>query len=237
MKQRFCNIIILLSQLIFSQYSIHKKQLKIYSSPNSSKLDITKKMKLGDMYESHGFYSDALKCYNQILNYYKNNPKDNWYVDTNNKIGSIYKNTKQYKSATGFLNEAIQISKRINYNTGLAQSLSILGANYEKQGNYTKALEMEHRSLQYLNPSKNTFEIANVYENIGSIYEDLLDFDKAHFFFKKAYIIFKNTKTKEEANILNNIADIHRKKEDVSKAIQITLQSLQLSQELKDIER
>lgn len=234
MKQKFCSVIIFLTQLIFSQHSIHNNPIKIYSSSNVSKQDIAKKIQLGDLYESHGFYSDALKCYNQILDFYKNKTKDTVYVDTNNKIGSIYKNTKQYKSAIGFLKEAVNVSKPLNYNIGLAQSLSILGANYEKQGDYIKALEMENKSLHYLNPSKDKFHIANVYENIGSIHEDLLNFDKAFFFFQKAYMIFRNTKTKEEANILNNIADIHRKKEDLEKATQITLQSLELSKKLKD---
>lgn len=239
MKRIFFAIILSFNLAVHSQnlnnLKLLKENLKSKSVHNSSENSIAKKIQIGHIYEINGFYSDALKYYNQVLDSYATKNKDSLYVIVNNKIGTIYKNTKQYKSAAGFYNEAIKISKQLNYNLGLANSLSLLGANYEKQRNYLKALELENKSLFYLSAKYHQFEIANVYENIGSIYEDLFQLEKASFYYQKTYSFFKGTNTKEEANILNNIADIHRKKDELNNAIQITNQSLALAKKLKDI--
>ncbi|MFC7772817.1 tetratricopeptide repeat protein [Flavobacterium sp. GCM10027622] len=237
MKALFLFVFLSFQPIAFSQNSEELKSLKKNQEEeikDSNEKSFTRKMKIGDIYEKNGFYSDALKYYNQILENYKTKKKDSLYVIVNTKIGTIYKNTKQYKSAAGFYNEAITTSKQLKYKIGLANSLSLLGANYEKQGDYLKALALENKSLTYLTPKKHPFEVANVYENIGSIYEDLLELDKASLYFQKAYSIFKGSTTKEEANILNNIADIHRKKKQLDEAIRVNLQSLHLSKKLKD---
>ena len=238
MKRLILSAILLFTQAFFSQKLSDLKKLKENLerevSNKISQKDILTKIQIGTIYESNGFYSNALLYYNQILNSYQSIEKDSFYVIVNNKIGSIYNVTKQYKNALGFLNEAAKTSEKLNYKIGLANSLNLKGANYEKQGNYLKALELENRSLHYLSPKNHKFEIANVYENIGSIYEDLLQFDKASFYYQKAYLFFKGTSTKEEANILNNIADLYRKKNELNKAIQITMKSQDLAKKLND---
>lgn len=238
MKYFLFPILLLFTQVIFSQNMNKLKLLNVKSQSVSTELNsgknILKKIKIGSIYESNGLYANALECYNQVLNSYKKRNKDSIYVIVNNKIGTIYNCTRQYKNAISFFNEAIKISKSLNYNIGLANSLSALGANYEKQGDYLKALEFENKSLSYLSSKANKFEIAKVYENIGSIYEDLLQFEKASYFFNKAHQIIRGTNTKEEANILNNIADIYRKNENPDEAIQITNKALKLASKLKD---
>lgn len=238
MKQLISSLVLLFTQLIFAQNLNNLKELKEKlereSSDKFSQKSILNKIQIASIYELNGFYSNALAYYNQILNSYKNAEKDSLYVIANNKIGSIYNTTKQYQNALVFFNEACKISEKIKYKIGLANSLSLMGANYEKQGDYLKALELENKSLQYMSPKLHKFEIANVYENIGSIYEDLLQFEKASHYFQKTYSFFKGTGTKEEANILNNIADIYRKKDEFNNAIQITIQSLNLAQKIND---
>ncbi|MCL9804282.1 tetratricopeptide repeat protein [Flavobacterium amniphilum] len=238
MKRLILASILLIIQPSFSQKLIDLKGLKEKLEtevPNRSpQKNILTKIQIGTIYESNGFYSNALMYYNQILNCYKSKEKDSLYVIVNNKIGSIYNTTKQYKNALSFLTEASIISEKLNYKIGLANALNLMGANYEKQGDYLKALQFENKSLGYLSPKLHKFETANVYENIGSIYEDLLQFDKASSYYQKAYSFFKGTETKEEANILNNLADIHRKKNELNTAIQITGQSLNLAKKIND---
>lgn len=238
MKRFLFIITLLLTQTIFPQKLSDLKRLKenleLESSKKNPKEIIAKKIQIGFIYETNGFYANALEYYNQILDTYKNTTKDSLYVIVNNKIGNIYNTTKQYQNAIIFFNEALKVSNSLNYKVGAATSLNSLGFNSEKQGDYLKALELETKSLNYLDPKKNRIEVANVYENIGSIYEDLLQFEKASLYFNKAYSIFRKTKTKEEANILNNIGDIHRKNDNFDYAIQMTIQSLELATKLKD---
>ncbi|TGD59770.1 tetratricopeptide repeat protein [Flavobacterium humi] len=224
-------------QTAFCQDLKDLKQLKkteVGSFQPASEKNTLKKFRIGLIYESNGFYGNALEYYNQALDNYKGKIKDSLYVIVSNKIGGIYNTTRQYKDALGFINDAFKVSKALDYKVGLANALSLLGANYEKQGEYLKALESESRSLHYLSVKANKFEVAKVYENIGSIYEDLLQFEKASQFFHKSYAIVKATNTRQEANVLNNLGDIHRKKENLDSAIVVTNQALQLSLELKD---
>ncbi|NHN27524.1 tetratricopeptide repeat protein [Flavobacterium jejuense] len=193
-----------------------------------------KMLELGEVYNNYGLYANALVYYNDALKITQNKQKDTLYVLINNAIGSVNKTMYKYKIAETFFSEALVVSKEIKYAKGQAKALSLLGANAEKQSKYKEALQFENESLLFFNPVKDSLEIAIVYENIGSIYEDLLDFDKAFLFFEKALAILKNANSKEKASVLNNIGDVYRKKRFIEKGIDFTKQSLEIATKISD---
>lgn len=211
-----------------------KKELDTEKKKEGSEKTATKMVKLGQIYSRHGLYANALIYYNDALKIIENKKKDTLYVTINNEIGKVNNAMYKYSNAYNFFKEALEVSKEMKYAKGRAIALSLLGANYEKQTKYAEALKYANESLLFFDPIEDKFQIAIVYENIGSIYEDLLQFDKAFLYFTKAYNILKNTNTKEEANVINNIGDIYRKKGAVDESIFYTNNSLEVAKKIND---
>ena len=226
----------LLSQnnAVSDQLQTIKEALELEIKKENQQGIAIKMLELGEVYNNYGLYANALVYYNDALKIIQNKQKDTLYVLINNAIGSVNKTMYKYKIAETFFTEALAVSKEIKYTRGQAKALSLLGANAEKQKKYKEALQFENQSLLFFNPSKDTLEIAVVYENIGSIYEDLLELDKAFLYFDKALAILKDTHTRQEANVLNNIGDFYRKKGFIEKGITFTKQSLDIALQLND---
>lgn len=240
MLSRFLLLLFFTTSLIAQKDSIEGKLQTIKEALNTEiklKNDegiASQMMKLGEVYTNYGLYANALVYYNDALKIAQKNQKGILYVRINNDIGKVNNAMYKYDIAQTFFTEALTISKQINYLKGQAISLSLLGANAEKQAKYKEALQFANESLLFFDPIKDKFEIAIVYENIGSIYEDLLNFNEAFFFFEKALVILKDSHSKEEANVLNNIGDIYRKKGLVRKGIIYTQKALEIATLIND---
>ena len=86
--------------------------------------------------------------------------------------------------------------------------------------------------LETLNDS---IEISVINENIGSIYEDLLQWKLALRHFKLAYDFVGKTSYKEKSNILNNIGDVYRKQGLLQEGKKYTLQALDEAKQVDDL--
>lgn len=189
---------------------------------------------LADYYYESGLYTQAIGYYNRALLVANDLIKDSIHVALNNKLGRVYLSSNNYESAHYYFKEALAIAQSKENISGEALSKSYLGAYYEKQGDYLNALLFENESLQSYELINDTIGIARVNGNMGSIYEDLLQFDKAYDYFSKSYAVFKDSGTKEEVNLLNNLGDVYRKRGEIETSIIYTNQALDLSLLLKD---
>ncbi|MCO6176156.1 tetratricopeptide repeat protein [Flavobacterium sp. NRK F10] len=211
-----------------------KEELEQAIQHNSTPVVLEKRFLIGKIYAESGLYANALEYFNSVLKDYQNNSKDSLFVKTNIEVGELYNNTKRYANAIPFIEQAISVSKQLDYKQGLVKAYSTLGSSYEKQGNYMKALEFENKSLSALSEKGHREIRAKVYENIGSIYEDLMQYDEAFEYFEKSYQLVKGTSSKAEANVLNNIGDVYRKKGNLTIAITITRQALEVATKVND---
>lgn len=213
-----------------------KSELQKAEARKDNSSIILRSSELGDFYQKSGLFTDAINQYNNALNLLEDIAiKDTIYVAINNKLGNAYLSLNNYNSAQSFFEVAEQIATNINFTRGKANAKANLGASYEKKSEYLKAMQYEQESLELyklLNDEKGT---AKSFENIGSIYEDLMQFDKAFEYFKKSYEILKGTSSFNEANVLNNIGDVYRKRGDYKTAISYTYKALELAQRLNDI--
>jgi len=215
-------------------YNTLTENLKKAKVTSSSKLIAQSNFEFGNYYFSSGLFTQAIAYYNNALIHANSLKKQRFYVALHNKLGQAYLAMNNYNSAKTFFEEAWKNAEIMNDLQGVATSKSFLGHYHEKQGEYLEALKYQQESLQLFEQLKDHIGVATVNENIGSIYEDLIQYDKAYTYFIKAYVFFKGTNSKSEVNVLNNIGDIYRKKEDYTKAILFTQKAIDLSLELKD---
>ncbi len=89
--------------------------------------------------------------FSQLCGYSQNDTND--VIALQNK-SELFQQTNQLDSILFYENEALIISKKINYRSGIAHSLSNFGLVYKMKGDYPKALE-------------NLFKALGIYESLG----------------------------------------------------------------------
>ncbi|GLU43499.1 tetratricopeptide repeat protein [Allomuricauda sp. NBRC 101325] len=213
-----------------------KEQLEIAKKhPENHKGIAQAYLLLGEYYHSLGLFSEATEQYNLALQQLGTSLEDTLFIALNNNIGKVYLSLGKYELAEQHFTESLNASRALNYNLGRATSAGLLGASHEKQAEYPEALEDQLQSLSLFEKLKDSFGIALTNENIGSIYEDLEEYEQAHMYFEKAYTFFEGGTTVEESNVLNNLGDIYRKTGNYAKALELTTKSLGLAEELNDL--
>lgn len=202
---------------------------------SGNRLELTKSnILLGEYYAASGLYTEAISQYKAALTSIDKSIITPLLVDLKNDIGNVYIEMNNYQAAIIFFKEALENANSIKYAKGKAVAQSYVGTTYEKQGNYLEALEAQKQSLVIFESLQDSLGIAMVNENIGSVHEDLMNYTLAYSYFKNAYGFLKNSHTKAEGNVLNNIGDVHRKSGDFKKALMYTQQSLELALSIQD---
>ncbi|MEM9143204.1 MAG: tetratricopeptide repeat protein [Bacteroidota bacterium] len=189
---------------------------------------------LGEFYRTSGIFSAAMDQYGMALGQMEAKNDHILKVALNNSIGKVHLSLNKFKLAKNYFQDALKTSHLLDYLQGQAISKGLLGACYEKQGDYAQALEYQRESLALFQKLRDSHGIALVNENIGSIYEDLERYALAHDFFGKSYAFLKNTGTREEVNVLNNLGDVYRKQGLYDAAITETEKALLLAQRIQD---
>nr|WP_299342195.1 tetratricopeptide repeat protein [Allomuricauda sp.] len=191
-------------------------------------------LEFGEFYRRAEVYPEAIDEFNTALKLIGTNTDDTLYVKLNNCIGKVHLSLNKFELAKQYLEESLSTSINLNYAHGQAISQGLLGACFEKQGDYLQALTHQKESLRLLEDLKDVEGISVANENIGSIYEDLAQYDLAREFFLKSYEYVKDKKVWREANVLNNLADVYRKKGDYENALVFTNQALDIAKEIGD---
>ncbi|WP_421806530.1 tetratricopeptide repeat protein [Flagellimonas sp.] len=217
-------------------YHILQKQLETAKQHPESPLQIAVgHLELGAYYHSLGLYTEALAQYNFALEQLVHHPDDMLYAELNNNIGKVYLSLSNFELAEQYFEETKAACEQLGDKKGLATSLGLLGASHEKQSEYEEALEDQRRSLALFKELRDDMGTALTNENIGSIYEDLEQFDLAYDYFNRAYGHLKGTGTETEANVLNNLGDVFRKRGEYPSALEKTTLALELAIQINDL--
>ena len=212
-----------------------QKQLETSKqNPDQPKKIVQSHLKLGEYYHSLGLYSEAMEQYNKALDQLGTDFNDTLFITLNNNIGKVYLSLNNFELAEQHFTETLNASKLIKNNRGLAMSLGLLGASHEKQGEYDEALKDQKESLLLFEKMGDQYGVAMTNENIGSIHEDLEQFDLAYQYFNRAYQYLQGKGTVEEVNVLNNLGDSYRKTGNYAAALEKTSMALEVAQRLKD---
>jgi serine phosphatase RsbU (regulator of sigma subunit) len=159
-------------------------------------------------------------------------------ADTN-KVIHLYKLINEYKLIGDFetgLNygtEALELSNKIDFKSGLAQTSNCIGNIYGRQANDSRALEFYLKALKLYDELKNKKGIAICLGNIGVVYRDQMDYSKALDYYFKSLKINEEIKDKKGmGSNFNNIGIVYSELGNSSKALGYYFQALKIDQEL-----
>jgi len=97
------------------------------------------------------------------------NLSDTVKIDVLNRLGVVYLNS-QPDSALVFANEAMNLSKDIGYQRGMAEANTSLGARIRDQGSLSGALEYLIKALDIYKNINDSLQVAHTYNGIGTIH-------------------------------------------------------------------
>lgn len=164
------------------------------------------------------------------------------------RLKLLYKNTKSDTSRVNVLNqlyqelvlteplqakkyaeEALNISERLKYPLGIANSSDNVGNVYYDQGAYVQALEYYTRSLKYKEQLGNKIQVSKAYNKLGNAYVRKGDRKIALEYYEKSLNLSKDIGyNKGVVTTLTNLGGFYNSKAAYEKALEYHLQAIQV---------
>ncbi len=129
--------------------------------------------------------------------------------------------------------QALKLSEKIRFQSGIASSYRILGISNDIKGNYSQALQYHFKALEVYKRINHKRGILNTLGNIGIIYAKQGNYPKALDYFFKALRIAEGLGNKPEiARDMGNIGSVFESQGDYPKALEYFSNALKIDMEI-----
>ena len=171
-----------------------------------------------------------------ILENKLNNASDEKRVDILNKLSLAYF-SKDIDKSLVYIEKAIQLSKKIDYLSGLANSQKNMGSYFFYNGKYQKALDYYHKCVQNAEEINNKSIKAKVLNNMGHIYKRLGNYKKAYETYLKSFSIKRDISSPPNsiASAYNNLGMIKMKVNEYEAALEHFYNALDIYNDIQEI--
>lgn len=160
--------------------------------------------------------------------------QDSVQVDLWHKLSMSYQDYVP-DSAMLYAQQALTLSKSLNYNKGIADALLHIGRLKRDEGDYSSALENMFASLKLYETMQDSVQIANNFNDISIVYALSEDSEASRGYFHKALDIFRSIGDQQgESYALNNIGLIYEQDGNLTKAKEFYLASMAIKIQRKD---
>jgi len=162
----------------------------------------------------------------------KTTNRDTVKVGVLNELLQEYRNKRPDK-ALEYGSQALTLAQKLNYNKGIARSLTDIGTVHLNLGNYVKTINYYLRSLKIYEEMDDRKGIAGNWIGIGSVYWYQGNYKKSVNYYLKALEIYGELEDKSGiATSLSGIGIAYDMQEKTEEAISYYMQSLDIYKEL-----
>ncbi len=200
---------------------------------------------LGSAYRAEGDFDKAIELYEKAITLDKKSANVNQLLSAylTRQLGSAYADKNDLNNALQYSEKALALhQKAVGYNhPELAYTYEIRGNVYKKRGEYSLCLEDFQKALELrsqLRKSNDRNDIANLYSEIGSVYLEMKNPDRALEYYNKALHIHNSLpepNRPQRAATLKGIGDVYAKLHEPNISLQYYQQSINtLSPEFGD---
>lgn len=151
-------------------------------------------------------------------------------------MGRMYNLLAQYKTALGFMEQALAINLKLNNLRGMADCYKNIGILHFSEGKLPMALDYYYKALFIvLKLHDKQAEAAN-YNDIGVVLESMDIYPKAFEYYQKALKLFDQDKTNQQGigTVNENIGEIFMAQEDYDRAIFYSSKALKIAKQQDD---
>ena len=131
--------------------------------------------------------------------------------------------------------QALELSRKLNWQPGIAAALYAIGGNYANKADYANAMKYEFESLKLYEKAGNKPKQAVVLRALGIVFHTSKKQEKALEYDFKALALY--TELNDKAGIAamhNNLANVYYRMNDTAKVLEHDFKALSLFEELKD---
>lgn len=211
------------------------KGLKISINLNEKKHELHFLIMTAELYgglhkieDSYKFYQESLKLnktFNDLL-------KEG---QLNYEIGNLYNDNLDFVKANIYFDKALKIFREIKNKEYEFATLREKATALHAQQYYAEALEGYLKTMNYYEKSNDIESACALYNDIGNLYSDIDNDDKALFYYKKAMEIAKKEQYKDLVGIIaNNLGTCYLISNEYDKALEFFKFSLEKDKKLED---
>jgi serine/threonine protein kinase/tetratricopeptide (TPR) repeat protein len=191
--------------------------------------------KRADFCKMVGELNQAEKDYLAVLKKAEGTPDLKLLAETYNRLGEIYRLKHNYKKGIYYLQEAMQIHKKLSDPLLLADTLNYLGLVYWTDSQYHNAIETFQTALEIDKRSGNKLYVASTLNNMGLVYWSRHEYPQALKYFQEALSVYRELGNKEWiARSLNNIGATLFELGQYRKCIHNYQESFEINQKIKN---
>jgi len=176
----------------------------------------------------------SIENYLNALSYFKKSKNLEGEAKVYNNIGNLYRDIDLKKSLENF-NKSLKIAEKLNNQNLLAGIYLNIGSANQQNKNYTKALSDYKKSLSMFITLNNKLGIIQSNQNMGVLYLNLGDYEKAEVHLSDALKNAKEEKLNNSIAAINlTLSSIHIAQNRFPKAEKTIEEGLKYSKLLKD---
>jgi tetratricopeptide (TPR) repeat protein len=170
---------------------------------------------LGYYYVEHGFWyrAEVLCC--RALSLFEQIDSDHGRAHTENHLGILYIWQGSWAKAQSHLKRACAIWQQMDDNNGLMYGLTNLGLLFVETNQPEEALFYLKKALHWAQATGETYQIGNIYINIGLAYNLQDNFEAAETFSREAEAIFQqHSNLLGRTHAMENLGIIYQAQQD-----------------------
>lgn len=143
--------------------------------------------------------------------------------------------TKDVNKARAYAQNALELSERLNYKKGIAQSLSSIGDVYQYWGDYKLSMSYYLKSIKINKEIDFKMGISNDYNSLGVINDFLGKSKKALKYYNLSFALKEKLNDKKGMAVaLNNMAIVYSKDDESEKVLRCFFKAMTLYEEIDD---
>ncbi len=148
-----------------------------------------------------------------------------------------YENTSDNEKNKIFAEEALNISRKINYKKGIGMALKYHALYYYVNGNYEQTMVYAIKMLKVFEGTSDKLGLSQAYNLLGLIYYASNDLDKAEGYYLKALAVRQSAGfIKDVAYSYNSLGALNLKQGKYNEALTYFHKSLEIRKQIKDEE-
>ena len=184
----------------------NRQAYKVFKTEKDSALmaKMLNSIGINQMYLSQ--YPEALESYLEAKRIYENLKfsNDMQYASIHGSIGLLYARLEKLDTALDYQNKALKLFEKLDFQEGIANSLTNLGRVYTAMGSPEKALPYYEKSFSIMEKNGNERGTASALTNMGIAHTQLKAYEKAIPYFERTKGIYEKLKNG------NNLAIVHQ---------------------------
>lgn len=191
------------------------------------------RMNRAAMNEMMGKFDKAVEIYMEVIEFFKRKKDSLQLANSYSNLGVAYEAMENAEKSIEYHKKALRIRRIIKDTTNIGYSLNNIGVVFtEILNNTDSALVYYTKAHNIFKGTKALWESATVSANIGHIYVNYKQYNRAEKYFNYSFKIFDSIKIVQgEAEILRSFGQLYFAKGEDQRAIEYLNKSLKLNKE------